>query len=44
MELEAFHGTLGALDDPESVEAITKVMEGGIEAFDRRGEFYHSES
>ena len=30
------------LDDPKSVEAITTVMEGGIEAFDKRGKFYHA--
>ncbi|MBB4638930.1 AAA family ATPase [Longimicrobium terrae] len=28
------------LDHPESVEAITTVMEGGLEAFHRRAEFY----
>jgi energy-coupling factor transporter ATP-binding protein EcfA2 len=33
----------GALDDPKSVEAITNVMEGGIEAFDKRSKFYHAE-
>jgi DNA repair exonuclease SbcCD ATPase subunit len=32
----------GALEDTESVEAITNVMEGGLEAFDKRGEFYHN--
>jgi ABC-type cobalamin/Fe3+-siderophores transport system ATPase subunit len=32
----------GALEDAESVEAITNVMEGGLEAFDKRGEFYHN--
>ena len=31
----------GGLDNPESVKAITNVMEGGIEAFDRRSRFYH---
>lgn len=30
----------GALDDGHSVEAITSVMEGGREAFDRRARFY----
>jgi len=30
------------LDDPRSVDAITKVMEGGLEAFDRRSQFYHA--
>jgi hypothetical protein len=30
----------GVLDDPAIVEAITSVMEGGIEAFRRRAEFY----
>ncbi len=29
-----------ALDDPESVEAISTVMEGGREAFNRRADFY----
>ncbi|HEX4631180.1 MAG TPA: AAA family ATPase [Chthoniobacterales bacterium] len=29
------------LDDEESIAAITNVMEGGLEAFDRRSEFYH---
>jgi hypothetical protein len=33
----------GALDDPKSVDAITTVMEGGIEAFDKRAKFYHAE-
>jgi hypothetical protein len=32
----------GGLDDPASVNAITSLMEGGIEAFDRRARFYHS--
>jgi ABC-type cobalamin/Fe3+-siderophores transport system ATPase subunit len=31
----------GTLDNPRSVEAITSVMEGGLEAFDRRSRFYH---
>lgn len=30
----------GALEEPASVEAITTVMEGGIEAFHRRAKFY----
>jgi energy-coupling factor transporter ATP-binding protein EcfA2 len=30
----------GPLDHPQSVEAITTVMEGGLEAFHRRAEFY----
>jgi translation initiation factor RLI1 len=30
----------GALDHPDSVHAITTVMEGGLEAFHRRAEFY----
>lgn len=30
------------LDDPASVEAITNVMEGGLEAFRRRSQFYES--
>ena len=34
----------GALDDQESVSAITTVMEGGIEAFDRRAKFYHADT
>ncbi|MGI9361960.1 MAG: AAA family ATPase [Parasphingorhabdus sp.] len=33
-----------SLDAPEVVEAITNVMEGGIEAFDARSKFYHAES
>ncbi|WP_137680547.1 AAA family ATPase [Aurantiacibacter suaedae] len=32
-----------SLDVPEVVEAITNVMEGGIEAFDARSKFYHAE-
>lgn len=32
------------LDDGEAVEAITKVMEGGREAFERRAEFYEEHS
>ncbi len=32
----------GGLDDPEVVTAITTVMEGGKEAFERRAEFYRS--
>lgn len=31
------------LDAPEVIEAITNVMEGGIEAFDARSRFYHAE-
>jgi energy-coupling factor transporter ATP-binding protein EcfA2 len=34
----------GALDEPASVQAITAVMEGGIEAFHRRAEFYDEQS
>jgi chromosome segregation ATPase len=34
----------GALDETKSVEAITNVMEGGIEAFDKRSQFYHAEA
>lgn len=30
----------GALDDPQSVEAISSVMEGGREAFEKRAKFY----
>ena len=32
---------VGQLDDPATVRAITSVMEGGVEAFDRRAKFYH---
>ena len=32
---------MGPLDHPRSVQAITTVMEGGLEAFDRRSKFYH---
>jgi len=32
----------GALDDPQSAEAITTIMEGGAEAFERRASFYRS--
>lgn len=32
----------GELDDPEVVDAITTIMEGGREAFDRRAQFYRS--
>jgi hypothetical protein len=35
---------VGALDDRESVRAITDVMEGGREAFARRAAFYAQES
>ena len=31
---------VGELDDPESVDAITSVMEGGRDAFRRRAQFY----
>ena len=31
----------GKLDEPATVKAITSVMEGGVEAFDRRARFYH---
>jgi hypothetical protein len=34
----------GELDDVASVEAITSVMEGGIEAFNRRALFYSGEA
>lgn len=34
----------GSLDDPNVVDAITTVMEGGAEAFRRRAEFYKSHS
>lgn len=34
----------GNLDTPESVSAIVNVMEGGLEAFDRRSRFYHGKS
>ncbi len=30
----------GSLDDPETVQAVTDVMEGGAEAFQRRADFY----
>ena len=30
----------GKLDEEESVRAVTSVMEGGLEAFQRRAEFY----
>lgn len=33
-----------SLEAPEVVEAITNVMEGGIEAFDARSKFYHANS
>ena len=32
----------GQLDAPETVRAITSVMEGGVEAFERRALFYHT--
>ena len=32
---------VGKLDDPKTVRAITAVMEGGVEAFERRATFYH---
>jgi len=32
----------GTLDDPEIVDSITSVMEGGREAFGRRAEFYRT--
>jgi ABC-type sulfate/molybdate transport systems ATPase subunit len=35
---------VGALDDPESVQAITDVMEGGLEAFETRAAFYAQEA
>ena len=31
----------GQLDAPDTVRAITSVMEGGVEAFERRAAFYH---
>jgi energy-coupling factor transporter ATP-binding protein EcfA2 len=34
----------GPLDDKRTVEAITNVMEGGLEAFERRAKFYHEAS
>lgn len=34
----------GQLDDPESVSAITNVMEGGLDAFRRRSVFYEDRS
>lgn len=34
----------GALDNPQSIEAITTVMEGGREAFERRARFYQKTS
>jgi energy-coupling factor transporter ATP-binding protein EcfA2 len=36
----AFVRVAAPLDDPRSVTAITTLMEGGIEAFRRRAEFY----
>ena len=33
---------VGQLDDPATVRAITSVMEGGVEAFERRAKFYHA--
>jgi hypothetical protein len=32
---------VGRLADPATVRAITSVMEGGVEAFERRAKFYH---
>jgi hypothetical protein len=32
----------GELDDPPIVDSITQIMEGGLEAFERRARFYHS--
>lgn len=32
----------GVLDDPAIVNSITRIMEGGLEAFERRSRFYHS--
>lgn len=32
----------GELDAPATVRAITSVMEGGVEAFERRAAFYHN--
>ena len=37
-----FRRISGSLDDPDIVEAITSVMEGGHEAFQRRAEFYQT--
>ena len=33
---------VGQLDDPVTVRAITSVMEGGVEAFEKRAKFYHA--
>ena len=32
----------GQLDEPTTVQAITAVMEGGVEAFEKRAQFYHT--
>jgi hypothetical protein len=37
-----FVNTAGPLDDPAIVEAITRIMEGGWQAFEQRREFYRS--
>jgi ABC-type cobalamin/Fe3+-siderophores transport system ATPase subunit len=37
-----FVDAYGPLDEPNIVEAISRVMEGGREAFQRRAEFYGS--
>jgi ATPase subunit of ABC transporter with duplicated ATPase domains len=39
----AFVRHAGDLNTPQSIDAITTVMEGGIEAFDKRSEFYHAD-
>ena len=33
---------VGQLNDPATVRSITSVMEGGVEAFERRARFYHA--
>jgi DNA repair exonuclease SbcCD ATPase subunit len=33
-----------ALETPETVEGITTIMEGGMEAFERRAKFYHRDT
>jgi hypothetical protein len=38
----AFVRHIGPLDDPRTVEAVTAVMEGGLEAFRQRSRFYSS--
>lgn len=41
---KGFAAHAGALDDPESVKAITDVMEGGRDAFEKRAKFYSKRS